>query len=526
MTAPKTVLGGDEIRAVVADCGSWSLRFGSSGNDTPRAIIPSAVAHRHPSYAKDLKDVEMTDIQTENAGQKPVPISPKPETSFLSESVGKPSAGDIVVTAPTRFRDVQPLFSFANDGSVSIPDWDAMQVAWKAGYKHLGLPVDMPLLLVESTRPWSQETRAKALECAFEGLGVPASFLARGSVMTAFASARTTATVLDIGYQGACAVPIVDGYVLKNQVVGSCVGGRFLSEKLRAWSEDILDTRTGYDGVERRAKRLRDSEMKRVDWLRAHHELKKERIPSDDTIRRYKVTDMSGEKPLVDCTDRHRLFYRLRIMDEFRRAALQIPLETSDNGDLESKEANDGKEAAAKPKSDAEKEKESNGRDGKDGNVKEAGGKGKDRGTAERSDEYELPDGNILSLKENHGSSIANLLFTNKEDVGMMSMSDLVFASASGCDVDLRRDLFGGVVISGGTSTIPGVVERVTRELGLMIPQAYKLRVIAPANSVERTCAAWIGGAIISNLGTFHQSWVSKQDYEELGSMGALRKCP
>ena len=35
----------------------------------------------------------------------------------------------------------------------------------------------------------------------------------------------------------------------------------------------------------------------------------------------------------------------------------------------------------------------------------------------------------------------------------------------------------------------------------------------------------WIGGSILSSLGTFHQMWISKKDYEESGGKVVEAKC-
>ena len=41
----------------------------------------------------------------------------------------------------------------------------------------------------------------------------------------------------------------------------------------------------------------------------------------------------------------------------------------------------------------------------------------------------------------------------------------------------------------------------------------------------ERMYSSWIGGSILSSLGTFHQLWLSKQEYEEHGGLIIERKC-
>ena len=35
-----------------------------------------------------------------------------------------------------------------------------------------------------------------------------------------------------------------------------------------------------------------------------------------------------------------------------------------------------------------------------------------------------------------------------------------------------------------------------------------------------------MGGSILASLGTFHQMWLSKQEYEEQGTRAVHIKCP
>ncbi|PHJ22531.1 actin-like protein alp3b [Cystoisospora suis] len=56
---------------------------------------------------------------------------------------------------------------------------------------------------------------------------------------------------------------------------------------------------------------------------------------------------------------------------------------------------------------------------------------------------------------------------------------------------------------------------------------APPLRVVASSVDAERHFAAWIGGSILSCLGSFPQFCVTKEEYEEFGARGAIdRKCP
>jgi actin-like protein 6A len=91
------------------------------------------------------------------------------------------------------------------------------------------------------------------------------------------------------------------------------------------------------------------------------------------------------------------------------------------------------------------------------------------------------------------------------------------------CDVDARRELYGGVVLTGGTALFASLRDRLERELADAAPAMAKVKVVCPANAVERRYSAWIGGSILASLGTFQQMWMSKAEYQEHGA-GLIHK--
>lgn len=144
---------------------------------------------------------------------------------------------------------------------------------------------------------------------------------------------------------------------------------------------------------------------------------------------------------------------------------------------------------------------------------------------AESSDKektYELPDGNIITVGGER-FRCPEVLFqpslVGKEAAGV---HDTTFQSIMKCDVDIRKDLYANVVLSGGTTMFPGIGERMTKELTALAPSTMKIKVVAPP---ERKYSVWIGGSILSSLSTFQQMWVSKGEYDESGPTIVHRKC-
>merc|ERR1712194_601116 len=55
-------------------------------------------------------------------------------------------------------------------------------------------------------------------------------------------------------------------------------------------------------------------------------------------------------------------------------------------------------------------------------------------------------------------------------------------------DVDIRKDLYANVVLSGGTTMFAGIGERMTKELTALAPSTMKIKVVAPP---ERKYSVW-----------------------------------
>ena len=135
---------------------------------------------------------------------------------------------------------------------------------------------------------------------------------------------------------------------------------------------------------------------------------------------------------------------------------------------------------------------------------------------------YELPDGNVIVIG-NERFRCPEVLFQpsliGKEATGV---HDCTFQTIMKCDVDIRRDLYANIVLSGGTTMYPGIAERMTKEITALAPNGMRIKVVAPP---ERYHSVWIGGSILSSLSTFQQMWISKAEYDESGPSIVHRKC-
>ncbi|KAF9474934.1 Actin/actin-like protein [Pholiota conissans] len=135
---------------------------------------------------------------------------------------------------------------------------------------------------------------------------------------------------------------------------------------------------------------------------------------------------------------------------------------------------------------------------------------------------YELPDGQIITIGNERFRAPEALFqpaFLGLEAAGI---HETTYNSVFKCDVDVRRELYNNVVLSGGTTMFPGIADRLQKELTALAPSSIKVKVIAPP---ERKYSVWIGGSILASLSTFQNMWVSKEEYDESGPGIVHRKC-
>lgn len=135
---------------------------------------------------------------------------------------------------------------------------------------------------------------------------------------------------------------------------------------------------------------------------------------------------------------------------------------------------------------------------------------------------YDLPDGQNITIGSERFRAPEALFqpsFIGQETVGI---HETCYNSIMKCDVDIRKDLYNNIVLSGGTTMYPGIADRMQREISALAPSSMKARIVAPP---ERKYSVWIGGSILSSLSTFQQMWVSKEDYDESGPSVVHRKC-
>jgi len=137
---------------------------------------------------------------------------------------------------------------------------------------------------------------------------------------------------------------------------------------------------------------------------------------------------------------------------------------------------------------------------------------------------YEMPDGSVLTIGSER-FRCPEVLFDPKmigKEIGGIHL--VCNESIQKSDIDIRKDLYQNIVLSGGTTLYEGLPERLLKEVQAICPAniSNKVKITAPK---ERYYSVWIGGSILTSIQTFDASWISKEEYDECGASIVHRKC-
>ncbi|WFD32420.1 NuA4 histone acetyltransferase subunit [Malassezia sp. CBS 17886] len=472
------VYGGDEINAIVLDPGASAMRGGWAGEDQPRAVFSShygylpmtdeeRAAHggsvKAEAHAED-GDVSMSDAQDTDGAPRALPRG----VSLDVERGRKHFVGDAGVNYWRSGMEVATPF----DADDIVQDVSSFEALGAHAYDVLSTDAaSHPLLLTEpATNP--KHVRAQMAEVAFEGLQVPAFYLANRTVLSSFAAGRPTSLVVDVGASQVSAIPVVDGFVLRKGIHTQTNGGDAVSRAL-LWglTHDMGDKNlSGW---------LSDSLV--PQFLVRSKQPVDPGMPADAVLR---------DDRLSGTTPSFRAYQTMQLLNDMKESVCQV-LETPW----------DAAQAATRP-------------------VKM----------------YEFPDGandafGTLRFKAPEAmltpslyADVPEVLPPRSNHAPYTGLVDLILRAAKSVDVDARAAMFSNIVFVGGGTFVPGFTDRLSYELSVAVP-SQRIKIHSPGNYTERRHSTWLGGSILASLGTFHQLWISKQEYEEHGSAIVHSRC-
>jgi len=137
---------------------------------------------------------------------------------------------------------------------------------------------------------------------------------------------------------------------------------------------------------------------------------------------------------------------------------------------------------------------------------------------------YELPDGETIIVGNERFRCPEALFQPSLFGLSAKGIHEMVNESIQKCDAEIQPALYANIVLCGGNSMFPGIVNRLEREVRMLAPEgmAEHVRVIADP---DRKNLAWKGGSMAASLAGFPDICISKQEYEEVGSAIVHSKC-
>lgn len=390
-----------------------------------------------------------------------------------------------------------------------MEDWDAAEALWKYSFAHkltgvrpnkalqawLNEPSEVPDLqkamadavdtekcledhpLFMTEPSWNPtKAREKCAEIAMESWATPAFYLGRSGVMAAFGAGRATALVVDFGASHVSVSPVHDGLILKKGIVKANIGGNFMSSQVRA---------------------LLSSNEPPIP-ITPHYLVKSKQAV--DAGQSPNVTFKEFPAGFAPPQDSYRRYQEEKVVLEFKEIALQTYINQNatfkGQGEMMTRE-----QQYALP--------------------------------------FEFPDGYNQAFTSDRFRLVETMFDPScytpppagSEDAKDFPAPDatstvigLIKQAISHVDVDIRPLLLQNIVITGGGSLIKGLPDRIQLEVAKVFTSA-RVRIHAPGMAVERKYGSWIGGSILSSLGTFHQMWISKKEYDEHGSGIVEKRC-
>jgi actin-related protein len=134
---------------------------------------------------------------------------------------------------------------------------------------------------------------------------------------------------------------------------------------------------------------------------------------------------------------------------------------------------------------------------------------------------YRLPNGKAI-IVGNERFLCPELLFRpHIQGNGGIEVHKILFDTIMKCDINIRKDLFANIVISGGTTMCEGFADRLNKEI-TALNKVMNVKIFALPG---RKDLAWVGGSIFASLPPFPKMVITKKEFDEEGPQIVHRKC-
>lgn len=93
--------------------------------------------------------------------------------------------------------------------------------------------------------------------------------------------------------------------------------------------------------------------------------------------------------------------------------------------------------------------------------------------------------------------------------------------------LELKKKLFGALILSGGCGCIGGLAEILEERVQSKIhpEDAEKVEVVRNIKETDPRCLSWRGGAILSQLETSKDMWITRFEWMDSGTRLLKERC-
>ncbi|KAG2389097.1 hypothetical protein C9374_014497 [Naegleria lovaniensis] len=100
-------------------------------------------------------------------------------------------------------------------------------------------------------------------------------------------------------------------------------------------------------------------------------------------------------------------------------------------------------------------------------------------------------------------------------------LPELICSSIMACDADTRPELFDNIIVSGGSSQFANFDERLTSDVASLTKRNVQIK---SCDTENRCNSPFIGGSILTSLGSFDEMWITAEEFNESGSYALMRR--
>eukprot|EP01084_Bolivina_argentea_P121582 215463_1 len=336
-----------------------------------------------------------------------------------------------------------------------IIDFDKMEKSWNQLFNDFHVePENRDLLLTESIYN-TTSNRSKTAEIMFEKFNISSFNLESCSLLAMYGAGRSTGCILDVGYDQTRVVCINKGKILHHTADVLDIGGKNITEYLQKLMQE-----RGYDSMDN-VNIVRDMQHKKCFIT----EFSLDSINDKETQKSYELPDGQILTIGIERCKAPEILFQPTWIRKPQLIQLNHP-------------------------------------------------KMKRYGFRKRvAEAYALQYTKKL-LQRN----VIDILikYTDTIQPQLHGISDMINQSIQRCDNDLRSDMYGGIVISGGGTMFPGIDARLHHDMTHLAPPITHLGICA---SAARQYLSWIGGSVFGSMPKYKEIHaITKMEYDEKGN--------